>query len=84
MIRAYITIKSEIGKVNQIFNRLKNIKEVVSIASTAGEFDIIMMVSVLDLEKLCELVTNNIHKIPGIIDTETHVIAKEGRNVQKS
>jgi DNA-binding Lrp family transcriptional regulator len=80
MIKAFVLIKTEIGKVDQIFDKLKNIKGVVSVASTAGKFDIILIAKVKNLERLSELVTNKIHKIPGITSTITHVIAKEEKN----
>jgi DNA-binding Lrp family transcriptional regulator len=80
MVKAYILVKTELGKLDEIFRKMKNMNGIVSVASTAGEYDLILVVNVKSLEGLDELVTNTIHKIPGIISTVTHVVAKEESN----
>jgi len=76
MIRAYVMINVEVGSIMNVVNELKKIPNIRNIAVVAGEFDIIVRVSVGSLEELFN-VTERIHKIDGIVRTTTHVIEKE-------
>jgi len=74
---AYVLVNAEMGKVDVIIKKIKELAGVISVASTAGEFDLIIRVEVQSLEALHDLVTTRMHKIEGIVRTKTHVIAKE-------
>ncbi|MEX0568470.1 MAG: Lrp/AsnC family transcriptional regulator [Candidatus Njordarchaeota archaeon] len=76
MIRAFVMINVEVGKIAHVVEELKRIQNIENIAVVAGEFDIIVRVRVQSLEDLFE-VTEKIHKINGIERTTTHVVEKE-------
>lgn len=76
-VAAYVLVNVEMGKVDMVLKEIKKLSGVVSIASTAGEFDLIVRLEVQNLETLHDLVTGKMHKIQGIVRTKTHVIAKE-------
>ena len=76
MIIAYIMINVEVGKMMQVIEDLKKIEHIESIAAVAGEYDIIVRVHVNSLEELFML-TEEIHKIEGIVRTTTHIVEKE-------
>ncbi len=75
-VNAYILINVKVGTTAHVFNELSKIDEATHISLTAGEFDIIVRVTVNSLEELFNL-TEKIHKIDGIIKTVTHVVEKE-------
>ncbi|MGQ4891274.1 MAG: Lrp/AsnC ligand binding domain-containing protein [Candidatus Njordarchaeia archaeon] len=76
MISAYILINVKIGFIEKVMEDLKKIRNVKSVAITAGLYDLVVRVEVETLEELFQL-TNKIHEIEGIERTNTHVIEKE-------
>lgn len=76
MVSAYIMINVAVGKVAEVVKRLREINHVKWISVVAGEYDIIVRVHVDTLEDLF-YVTEAIHKIDGILRTNTHVVEKE-------
>ena len=76
MIKAYILVRSRIGKLDNILKETKKLKNVESIAVVAGDYDIIVKARVDDLEQLMKI-TDEIQSIDGIKQTTTQVIEKE-------
>lgn len=76
MIKAYIMINVDVGKITSVVEKLKLIEHIGNIAVVAGEFDIIVRVRVKSLEELYDI-TEMIHEIEGIVRTTTHVVEKE-------
>lgn len=76
LITAYILINVKIGYIDKVMEDLKKIRNVKSVAITAGLYDLVVRVKVETLEELFQ-VTNEIHEIEGIERTNTHVIEKE-------
>jgi len=76
-IDAYIFIEVEIGKSEHVLNELRKLDIVKSVAFVTGIFDVIVRVSVNNLEELYEATVNYIHKIDGVKRTRTHIIEKE-------
>ena len=77
-VLAYIMINVEVGKTSEVFSALQRIPSAELVSVTAGEFDIIVRVSVDSLEDLFEE-TEKIHKIDGVAKTITLVVEKEAR-----
>ena len=75
-IRAYILMTVEIGKTESVLEELQHIDEAVRVAVTTGEYDIVVLVEVENLEALYEITVHRIHKIPGIAETTTSVVQK--------
>ncbi|HDS59133.1 MAG TPA: Lrp/AsnC family transcriptional regulator [Thermoplasmatales archaeon] len=76
MIKAYIMILVYVGKLAEVLNKLRTIEHIESIAVTAGDYDLIVKVSVDSLETLME-VTDQIQMVGNIKRTTTTVIEKE-------
>ncbi|MHA1590156.1 MAG: Lrp/AsnC ligand binding domain-containing protein, partial [Candidatus Njordarchaeales archaeon] len=77
-ITAYIMINVEIGRTEEVFRALQNLEGIELVSITAGEFDIIVRISVESLEELFEK-TERIHQIEGLVRTLTLVVEKEAR-----
>ena len=75
-VQAYILMSVEIGRTDQVLTELKEIDEAIRVAVTTGEYDIVVLVEVADLEGLYDITVNRIHKIPGISDSTTAVVEK--------
>jgi len=76
MIKAYIMILVYVGKLDDVISKLREIGNIVSLAVTAGDYDIIVKVSVDSLEALMEI-TDKIQLVGNIKRTTTTVIEKE-------
>ena len=69
--KAYILIETTVGKSADVSEVLTDLPDVVNVDSVTGPYDIIAIVSSNDLNSVGELVTNDIHTIPGIVRTVT-------------
>lgn len=74
MTEAYILITAAIGKVKKVAKELAKIKGVKSIHVVTGPYDIIAFVEAKDMNTLSSVIIEKIHKIPGIVDTNTAVV----------
>ena len=70
-IKAYILIETTVGKSTDVSEVLTDLPDVVNVDAVTGPYDIIAIVSSNDLNSVGELVTNDIHTIPGIVRTVT-------------
>ena len=71
MTKAYILIETTVGTSTQVSDVLTNIPDIVNVDAVTGPYDIIAIVSSNNLNSVGDLVTNEIHTIPGIVRTVT-------------
>ena len=69
--KAYILIETTVGKSTDVSEVLTELPDVVNVDAVTGPYDIIAIVASKDLNSVGELVTNDIHTIPGIVRTVT-------------
>ena len=69
--KAYILIETTVGKSTDVSDVLTDLPDVVNVDAVTGPYDIIAIVYSNDLNSVGELVTNDIHTIPGIVRTVT-------------
>ena len=69
--KAYILIETTVGKSTNVSEVLTTQPDIVNVDAVTGPYDIIAIVSSKDLNSVGELVTNDIHTIPGIVRTVT-------------
>ena len=69
--KAYILIETTVGKSTDVSAVLTDLPDVVNVDAVTGPYDIIAIVYSNDLNSVGELVTNDIHTIPGIVRTVT-------------
>ena len=75
-IQAYILMKIEIGRTDEVVKQLSTINEATRVAVTTGVYDVIALLELEDLEALYDITVNRIHSIPGIKETSTAVVEK--------
>ncbi len=74
---AIVLIQTEIGAESTVMEKLYEIPEVSEIYIVYGIYDIIAKVEAESLEKIREVITTRIRKLPEIRTTSTMVIVEE-------
>ncbi len=73
---AIIGISVEPGTIDQVAGKLAKLPEVSYLVMTLGSFDLIAEVFCRDLAHINDLLTHQIHLMPGVRSTETFMIAQ--------
>ena len=79
-VHAYVLIRCEGGKMKQVVQELRKKEHVVKANSVFGDYDVIARVRVRELPssfsvlRLEEVVINEIQKIKGVVNTNTHIV----------
>ena len=68
---AYLLIQCDMGAETEIIENLMKISEVKEVRGTYGVYDIFVKLESDSREKLDDIITNNIRKIPQIRSTNT-------------
>ncbi|KXA97668.1 AsnC family transcriptional regulator [candidate division MSBL1 archaeon SCGC-AAA259I09] len=76
MVKAYILLTSAIGRVKDVFDRLKGLKNVKTVSIVTGPYDLIVLVEAEDLSTLTNTVVEEIREIEGVVDTNTAIIVQ--------
>ena len=76
MVEAYVLITAAIGKVRQASQELRRLKGVKSVHIVTGPYDLVVFVEAKDLSTLTNTVVSEIHKIKGIVDTNTAIVVE--------
>ncbi|HIC99420.1 MAG TPA: Lrp/AsnC family transcriptional regulator [Pyrodictiaceae archaeon] len=76
MPTAIILINTEVGADEEIFEKLKNIPEVKQIYMVYGLYDIVAVVESEDLNKLRDIVYNQVRSMPKVKSTLTMIVVK--------
>lgn len=71
METAYLLIQCDMGAEMDIINKLTEIPEVKEVRGTYGVYDIFAKLESDSREKIDEILTNNVRKIPKIRSTNT-------------
>jgi len=76
MVSAVVLLNVEPGQVNQVGARLAELAGISEVFSVGGRFDLVAIIRVKNNEELAELVTQNMHSVPGITNSETLIAFK--------
>ncbi len=71
MVTAIILLKVAHGQINEVAERLAEMKGVSEVYSVGGRYDLVVMIRVRANEELADLVTKEMLKLKGIVSTET-------------
>ncbi len=71
MAIGFVLISTAPAKEHEVFNELKNIKEIVELHPLFGEYDLIAKLEARNFNLLGQIVVDKIRTIPGVIDTKT-------------
>ncbi|REE99518.1 Lrp/AsnC family transcriptional regulator [Thermomonospora umbrina] len=73
MITAIVLIKTDVDRIPEVGEQIAALDGVSEVYSITGEYDLIAMVRVRRHEELAEVIPGRLNKVPGILDTETHI-----------
>jgi DNA-binding Lrp family transcriptional regulator len=71
MKAAFVLVKCELGKLEQVANRLMEIEGVSEIHSITGPWDLLVKLYAADYEGFGDLIPGQLQRVPGVKDTET-------------
>ncbi|MFC1872992.1 Lrp/AsnC family transcriptional regulator [Chloroflexota bacterium] len=72
--RAYVLIESAVGRAGEVVAALKKIPGVTAVDTVTGPYDVILRIECDNLNDVGDVVTGQVHPIPGIIRTVTCLI----------
>lgn len=76
MVQAYVLITAAIGKVKQVAKEIRGLGGVKSMHVVTGPYDIIVLVETASLDALTNTVVEGIHKVKGVVDTNTAIVVE--------
>ena len=71
MAKAFILIETVVGKTKEVSTELRRSKEVKSVDTVTGPYDIIAVAEAETLSEIGDILTEKIHPITGISRTVT-------------
>jgi DNA-binding Lrp family transcriptional regulator len=76
MVSAVVLLNVEPGQVNEVAGKLAGLEGISEVFSVGGRFDLVAIIRVKNNEDMAELVTNKMHSVPGITNSETLIAFK--------
>ncbi len=73
MITAIVFVKADVARIPEVAEAIAGIDGVSEVYSVTGQIDLIAMVRVRDHEDVARVVADQLNKVPGVEETETHI-----------
>ena len=73
MITAIVMIDAATDSIGEVAQAVADLDGVSEVYSVAGDTDLIAVVRVREFEQVAEVIAGRINKVPGVIDTDTHI-----------
>jgi DNA-binding Lrp family transcriptional regulator len=73
VITAIVLIDCATDSIPEVAENIANLDGVSEVYSVAGNTDLIAMVRVRRFEDIAEVIANHISKVPGVVETDTHI-----------
>ncbi len=73
MITAIVFVSAETARIPEVAAEVAAIEGVSEVYSVTGRLDLIALVRVTEFEDIARIVSDKVNKVPGVVDTETHV-----------
>jgi len=74
---AIVMVNVDIGKEDEVFNKLLELPEVMEIYMVYGVHDIIVILRAQDMDTMRSVITQKIRKINGVKSTVTSIVIKK-------
>jgi len=71
MTDAYVMLNCELGAEAEIIEKLKELEQVIDVFETIGTHDMLVKLKADNFEKIREIVSRNIQKLPKVRSTST-------------
>ena len=73
MITAIVLVTAATSRIPEVAQALADLDGVSEVYSVAGGIDLIAIVRVREFEQVAEVIAGRINKVPGVLETETHI-----------
>lgn len=73
MITAIVFVKAEVARIPEVAEAIAAIDGVSEVYSVTGQIDLITLVRVRSHDDVAAVIADRLNKIPGIVETETHI-----------
>ena len=73
MNTAIVFISTAVDQVSEVADRVAAMPEVTEVYSVTGVVDLIAIVRTREIERIADVVTGGINKVPGVTGTKTHL-----------
>jgi DNA-binding Lrp family transcriptional regulator len=73
MITAIVMIDAATDSIPEVAEAVAALDGVSEVYSVAGDVDLIAIVRVREFEQIAEVVAGRINKVPGVLETDTHI-----------
>jgi DNA-binding Lrp family transcriptional regulator len=73
VITAIVMIEAATDAIPEVAEAVADLDGVSEVYSVAGAVDLIAVVRVREFEQVAEVIAGRINKVPGVIDTDTHI-----------
>ena len=71
MKAAFVLIRCELGKLEQVANAIMELDAVSEVHSITGPWDLLVKLYAPDYEAFGDIIPDHLQKVPGVRDTET-------------
>ena len=71
MAIGYVLISTAPAKKHEVFNKLKELPDIIELHPLFGKYDLIAKLETEDFNELGKIVVDGIRSIEGVIDTKT-------------
>ncbi|HNM96554.1 MAG TPA: Lrp/AsnC ligand binding domain-containing protein [Marmoricola sp.] len=73
MITAIVFVQADVARIPEVATAIAEIDGVSEVYSVTGQIDLIALVRVRTHDDVAAVVADRLNKVPGIVDTETHI-----------
>jgi DNA-binding Lrp family transcriptional regulator len=73
MITAIVFVKADVARIPQVAETIAAVDGVSEVYSVTGQIDLIAMVRVRGHDDVARVVADEVNKVPGVLETETHI-----------
>lgn len=81
-VTAVVLIKARTAQIGELAQALAEVDGVAEVYSVAGRYDLVAIVRANRNEDLAEIVSERMHRVPGISDSETLIAFRVYRNAE--
>ena len=75
--KAYIMLKVKTGHSQEALRVLRQVPGVEQAHACFGQPDIFGLINAEDEKALAQVIMSSVHSIPGVEETDTHIVAQE-------
>ena len=73
MITAIVFVEAETARIPEVAEAIAALDGVSEVYSVTGQIDLVVLVRVKRHEDIAAVVSDQLNKVPGVVDTETHI-----------